>query len=77
MAAGRSSGLEEGKAGGAPHHGTNRSEGRLMAWLGIISLGMAAEVSMIILLGRAGTERYEAGQEPLPGGPERRGDLTA
>jgi hypothetical protein len=48
-----------------------------MAWLGIISLGMTAEVSMIILLGRAGTQRYEAGQEPVPGGPERRGDLAA
>ena len=37
-----------------------------MAWLGIISLGMAAELSMIILLGRAQTQRYEAAQEPLP-----------
>jgi hypothetical protein len=48
-----------------------------MAWLGIISLGMTAEMSMIILLGLAETQRYEAGQEPVPGGPERRGDLAA
>jgi hypothetical protein len=39
-----------------------------MAWLGIISLGMTAEVSVIILLGRAGTLRYEAGREPVPSG---------
>ena len=43
-----------------------------MAWLGIISLGMAAELSMIILLGRAGTQRYEASQEPVADGdPDR------
>jgi hypothetical protein len=43
-----------------------------MAWLGIISLGMTAELSVIILLGRAGTQRYEAAQEPDPGGhPDR------
>ena len=39
-----------------------------MAWLGIISLGMTAEVCVIILLGRAGTQRYEAGQESAPTG---------
>ncbi|HEV7189376.1 MAG TPA: hypothetical protein VGN28_15905 [Blastococcus sp.] len=37
-----------------------------MAWLGIICLGMTAEMSMIILLGRAGTGRYEAQQKPIP-----------
>jgi len=38
-----------------------------MAWLGIISLGMTAELSVIILLGRAGTQRYEAAaREPDP-----------
>jgi hypothetical protein len=50
-----------------------------MAWLGIISLGMTAEVSVIILLGRAGTLRYEAGQEPDPrGAPDHlRADVPA
>jgi hypothetical protein len=43
-----------------------------MAWLGIISLGMTAEVSMIILLGRAGTQRYEQGQEPVARGGQDR-----
>jgi hypothetical protein len=76
MAARLSSGPEE-EPGGAAHPGTDGSEGRLMAWLGIISLGMTAEVSMIILLGLAETQRYEAGQEPVPRGPERRIDLAA
>ena len=39
-----------------------------MAWLALISLGMTAELSMIVLLGRAETQRYEAVQEPVPGG---------
>jgi len=34
-----------------------------MAWLGLISLGLIAEVSVIIMLGRWGTDRYEAEQD--------------
>jgi hypothetical protein len=34
-----------------------------MAWLGLISLGLMAEVSVIIMLGRWGTHRYEAGHD--------------
>jgi hypothetical protein len=36
-----------------------------MAWLGLISLGLVAEIAMIILLGRRVTDRYEAGQAEL------------
>ena len=40
-----------------------------MAWLGLISLGLMAEVSVIIVLGRWGTHRYEAQHdEGLDGG---------
>ena len=36
-----------------------------MAWLGIVALGLIAEVSVIIALGRGTTRRYEIGQ-PRP-----------
>ena len=34
-----------------------------MAWLGLISLGLTAEVSVIIMLGRWGTHRDEGGHD--------------
>ena len=37
-----------------------------MAWLGLISLGLVAELAMIIVLGRTVTDRYEATHEPAP-----------
>ena len=47
-----------------------------MAWLGLISLGLMAEVSVIVMLGRWDTHRYETehdeglnGSSPGPRGP--------
>ena len=34
-----------------------------MAWLALITLALVAEMSVIILLGRADTQRYEDGQD--------------
>ena len=46
---------------------SSRSEdegwGGLMAWLALITLALLAEVSVIILLGRRETDRYESGQD--------------
>jgi hypothetical protein len=36
-----------------------------MGWLGLISIGLVAEICMIIVLGRSVTDRYEAGQAEL------------
>jgi hypothetical protein len=35
-----------------------------MAWVGIVTLGLIAEVSVIVALGRRTTRRYEIGQQP-------------
>jgi hypothetical protein len=34
-----------------------------MAWLGIICLGLLAELATIVLLGRGVTDRYELGED--------------
>jgi hypothetical protein len=41
-----------------------------MAWLGLISLGLVAELATIIVLGRTVTDRYEAAHEPVPPGAD-------
>ena len=37
-----------------------------MTWLGIICLGLLAEMATIVLLGRGVTDRYEVGEDPTP-----------